>query len=82
MNTTAPTIAQVRFRDYRLAPVSERRWRVVDVSARAIGHVSLRHDGSGPRFVAERFRVASGGFVELGSFWHIDDAVTALHDSR
>jgi hypothetical protein len=80
--TTAPTIAHVRFQDYRLAPVSGRRWRVLDASGRAIGHISVRGDDSGPRFVAERFRVALGGFVDLGSFWHIEDAVTVLHDSR
>lgn len=81
MTTIAATLPQ-RLRAYRLVAVSEGVARVVDASGRVIGHVAQSDDGDGCRYRARRFRAAAGGFVELGRFWHLEDAIAALHDSR
>lgn len=80
--TTISVSTDPRLRSYRLAPTSDRLWRVVDAAGLVIGHLA-RIGGEGPdRFGARRFRASVGGFVELGEFCRIEDAVAALHDSR
>lgn len=76
MSTIAASTAH-RLRAYRLATVSDRVARVVDGSGRVIGHVARTDDGDGCRY-----RAAAGGFVDVGEFWRMEDAVAALHDSR
>ncbi|MCM3696777.1 hypothetical protein [Microbacterium oleivorans] len=80
--TTIDSTTIQRLRGYRLVVVSDRVSRVVDGSGRVIGHVARAGDGDDARFRARRFRATSGGFVDLGGFWHLEDAVAALHDSR
>lgn len=80
--TTIATTTDVRLRCYRLVPVTDRRWRVTDAAGRVIGHVDRTGDPHTPRYRARRFRVSTGGFLELGEFWHLEDAVAVLHDSR
>ncbi|CAL4859845.1 hypothetical protein [Microbacterium sp. MM2322] len=81
MTIIAPT-ADARLRRYRLAPVSDRLWRVVDAAGRVIGHVARTGDEAASRYRARRFRASAGAFVEVGEFWRLEDAVAALHDSR
>ncbi|MFI8631881.1 hypothetical protein ACIGEP_04705 [Microbacterium sp. NPDC077663] len=80
--TTIGTTTDQRLRAYRLVAVSGGVSRVVDGSGRVIGHVAQSGDGDGCRYRARRFRATSGGFIDFGEFWHLDDAVAALHDSR
>ena len=81
MTTIAPN-TNVRLRRYRLTPVSDRLSRVVDPEGRVVGHVARIGDDLATRYRARRFRPAAGGFVELGDFWRMEDAVAVLHDSR
>ncbi|OAH51488.1 hypothetical protein [Microbacterium oleivorans] len=81
MSTIAASTAH-RLRAYRLVTVSDRVARVVDGSGRVIGHVARTGDGDGCRYRARRYRAAAGGFVDVGEFWRVEDAVAALHDSR
>lgn len=67
---------------YRLAAASAGLWRVLDSSGRVVGHVAEREEDGHLRIIARRFRAASRAFVDIGSFWRLDDAVAALHHSR
>ncbi|MFJ6679292.1 hypothetical protein ACIQLK_09220 [Microbacterium sp. NPDC091382] len=76
--TTIAASTDLRLRPYRLVAASDRLWRVVDAAGLVIGHLAR----NGERFAARRFRASVGGFVQLGEFCRLDDAVAALHDSR
>lgn len=80
--TTIAASSDYRLRGYRLAPASDRLWRVVDGAGLVIGHLARIDVEGAARFGARRFRPSAGSFVELGEFCRVDDAVAALHDSR
>mgnify|MGYP000857529183 CR=1 FL=1 len=76
--TTIGATTDLRLRTYRLVAASDRLWRVVDAAGLVVGHLAR----SGGKFTARRFRASAGGFIEVGEFCRLDDAVAALHDSR
>lgn len=65
-----------------LLPIGPGRWRVLDASGLIIGHVDTRPGMQGVRYRALRYRPASRGFLELGGFWSLDDAVDCLRAGR
>ncbi len=66
----------------RLVHVSEGRWRVVDATGRALGHLTADATTPERRYRAERFHAPTRSFRDLGAFWSADDAVAALRYSR
>lgn len=62
--------------------VGAARWRVVDRSARIIGHLDARRSGGEVRYRARRYHPRSKRFRELGEFWRAEDAIDALRYSR
>lgn len=67
---------------YRLVQAAAHLHRVVDPSGRVIGHVADHEVDGVRRVIARRFHAATGAFVDVGAFWDVNDAVTALHHSR
>lgn len=65
-----------RLRGYDLRRVSSDLWRVVRADGRVIGHLAATRSGV---FEARRFNAAYGGFVTLGTFCRVDEAVETLH---
>lgn len=65
-----------------LIHVAQGRWRVVDATGRAIGHIANDAVSAGTRYRAQRFHAATRMFRDVGAFWSADDAVTALRYSR
>lgn len=60
-----------------LIPVGASAWRVTAPNGRIMGHVERVSDPD-ERFRARRFHVPTRQFVELGTFWRIDDAVATV----
>lgn len=53
-------------------------WRVVTPDGRVIGHLRRLEHPLGMRFRAERLRLSSGRFIEVGEFWTADEAIASL----
>ncbi len=66
----------------RMLRVGDALWRVVDREGRAVGHLTVRTDVRGRRFVARRFQVSSRTFRDIGEFWTPREAVDCLRLSR
>lgn len=62
----------------RFVAVTDDTCRVVDPGGRIVGHVQLRPVPGGTRVRAKRFNAAAGGFVLVGEFWSVDEAIAAL----
>lgn len=54
------------------------RWRVLDPAGAVIGVVDALTRPEGTRYRARRYRWSSRAFVDVGEFWHRDDAVAVL----
>ncbi len=65
----------------RLERAGAELWRAVDRSGRVIGHLRTMSGPDGMRFRAQRFKAASGRFLDLGDFWSADEAAWCLHYS-
>lgn len=65
-----------------LVTVAPARWRVLDRSGRAIGHLDAESTPTGTRFRARRYHAPSRSLRELGTFWSPADAVDCLRLSR
>ena len=61
----------------RLLPVGAASWRVTAATGRVLGHVERIADPD-ERFRARRFHVPTSSFVELGTFWSVDEAVACV----
>ena len=62
----------------RLTPAGPALWSVEDAAGRIIGHLQSIEHPLGTRWRTRRHHVRAGGFLTLGEFWAIDDAVAAL----
>jgi hypothetical protein len=67
-----------RLRGYDLRRVSSDLWRVVRADGRVVGHLALTPSGV---FEARRFHARFGGFVALGTFCRVEEAIEVLHHS-
>ena len=65
----------------RLERAGAELWRAIDRSGRVIGHLRTITEPEGVRFRAQRFKAATGRFLELGDFWSADEAAWCLHYS-
>lgn len=65
-----------------LVHVAPARWRVLDASGRAIGHLDAESTPVGTRFRARRYHPPTRSLRELGAFWSSADAVECLRLSR
>jgi hypothetical protein len=66
----------------RTIHVAQGRWRILDATGRALGHVTTDASPAGLRFHAQRFHAPTRLFRDVGLFWDADDAVAALRYSR
>lgn len=62
----------------RVTPAGPALWSVEDAAGRIIGHLQSIEHPLGTRWRTRRHHVRAGGFLTLGEFWAIDDAVAAL----
>jgi hypothetical protein len=76
MTVTDRQTVPARLRGYELRRVSSDLWRVVRADGRVIGHLAVT---SMEVFEARRFHAAYGGFVALGTFCRVEEAVETLH---
>ena len=65
-----------------LVPVGAARWRVLDCSGRALGHLERYESEFGPRYRAQRFHAPSRTFRAIGEFWSAPEAADTLRLSR
>lgn len=70
----SPTVAAIA--------VGRDRWRIVDRTGRAIGHLQRLHDARGTRFRAQRFHAPTRAFRDVGEFWSAREAAECLRLSR
>lgn len=77
----APPAPQISPR-LALIPAGRGRWRVLDGSGRALGHLERHETAIGPRFRAQRFHAPSRSFREVGDFWSAHEAAECLRLSR
>lgn len=62
----------------RVIPIGVQRWRVLDLSGRALGQLVASGEATGRRFRARRFHPARGGFHDVGDFWRAAEALECL----
>lgn len=65
-----------------LVPAGAGRWRVLDCSGRALGHLVRYESELGPRYRAQRFHAPSRTFRAIGEFWSAPEAADTLRLSR
>lgn len=70
---TAPASARVRLESIGIAG-----WRVLHRDRGVIGHVQVRSEAAGDRFIARRFHTSLAAFGEVGRFWSMDEAIDVL----
>jgi len=51
-------------------------YRILDDRNRIAGHVQVVRHELGVRYRAKRYSPRRAGFIELGEFWSLDDAIT------
>jgi hypothetical protein len=68
--------------DIHTIHVAQGRWRILDATGRAIGHVTTDRSAGGVRYRAQRFHAPTRAFRDVGAFWSADDAIAALRYSR
>ena len=71
-----------RRNELRLVAAGPARWRIVDGTGRAIGHLQAIGHADGERYRARRFHAPSRAFRDLGEFWSADDAVECVALAR
>lgn len=77
----APPVPQISPR-LALVAAGLGRWRVLDGSGRALGHLERHETPRGPRFRAQRYHAPSRSFREIGLFWSAHEAAECLRLSR
>lgn len=65
-----------------LLRVSERSWRATDTAGRVLGHIQMRGESNGRRYVARRFLASRNAYRDLGEFWDLGEAVDCVRFSR